>query len=434
VDLFGSTDLTFVLVLANFIGGLGAGSLASRAIAERLSRLPALRSPLRQYGVVELMVSACALLTLAAAAVPPDWLGAFPYQKRGEIFELSAAYQIAKIAIATVCVFAPCFWMGVSFPLLCHGFRGDPRFPSALYAWNTLGACSGVLAAEFVLVPLLGHDGMFVAMIGASALLGAYFLLASARWRVPALEVTADASDAGGRGELTLGVLLTCAIASGLLTGALEADMFKRIKFAGIRTSTAMSFVSFWAVLAIFLGAAAVRGLARLRLVHIQVAYAGALVVYAATAWHLFALHDAIFGRLAPAESESATFAMRLFFPAGLVPLLVFVGALVFPALFLLSLLLPYVCNRIQVTAATSAWRTVGTPSRSVRERSRSPGSRRACRSSTRSSSRSFWSRSARPCWLRSRSAGGSRRGSRSPRPRRCSRAACSRRAGSTAR
>ena len=83
VDLFGSTDLTFVLVLANFIGGLGAGSLASRAIADRLSRIPALRSPLRQYGVVELMVSACALLTLAAAAVPPDWLGAFPYQKHG---------------------------------------------------------------------------------------------------------------------------------------------------------------------------------------------------------------------------------------------------------------------------------------------------------------------------------------------------------------
>ena len=348
VDLFGSTDLTFVLVLTNFIGGLGAGSLASRAIAARLARIPALRSPLRQYGVVELMVSACALLTLAAMAVPPDWLGAFPYEQRGGIFEPSAAYQIAKIAIATVCVFAPCFWMGVSFPLLCHGFRGDARFPSALYAWNTLGACSGVLAAEFVLVPQVGHDRMFILMIGASALLGAYFLFAGARWRVPALGASAGVGDASGSVGLTLGVLLTCAVASGLLTGALEADMFKRIKFAGIRTSTAMSFVSFWAVLAIFLGAAAVRGLARLRLVHIQLAYAGALVVYAATAWHLFALHDAIFGRLAPADSQSAAFAMRLFFPAGLVPLLAFVGALVFPALFLLSLLLPYVCNRIQ--------------------------------------------------------------------------------------
>jgi spermidine synthase len=348
VDLFGSTDLTFMLVLANFIGGLGAGSLASRAIAERLARIPALRSPLRQYGVVELLVSACALLTLAAMAVPADWLGAFPYQQRGEIFEQSAAYQIAKIAIATVCVFAPCFWMGVSFPLLCHGFRGDARFPSALYAWNTLGACSGVLAAEFVLVPQLGHDRMFVLLIGASALLGAYFLFAGARWRVPALDASADAGDASGAGGLTLGVLLTCAVASGLLAGALEADMFKRIKFAGIRTSTAMSFISFWAVLAIFVGAAAVRGLAHLRFVHIQLAYAGALVVYAATAWHLFALHDAIFGRLAPGDTQSAALGMRLFFPAGLVPLLAFVGALVFPALFLLSLLLPYVCNRIQ--------------------------------------------------------------------------------------
>jgi spermidine synthase len=348
VDLFGSTDLTFVLVLTNFIGGLGAGSLASRAIAERLARIPALRSPLRQYGVVELMVSACALLTLAAMAVPPDWLGAFPYQQRGEIFEPSAAYQIAKIAIATVCVFAPCFWMGVSFPLLCHGFRDDERFPSALYAWNTLGACSGVIAAEFVLVPWLGHDRLFVLMIGASALLGAYFLFAAARWRVPVLGASADAGDASGTGALALGVLLTCAVASGLLTGAIEADTFKRIKFAGIRTSTAMSFVSFWAVLAIFLGAAAVRGLARLRLLHIQLAYAAALVVYAATAWNLYALHDAIFGRLAASDTQAATLPMRLFFPAGFLPLLVFVGMVVFPAVFLLSLLLPYVCNRIQ--------------------------------------------------------------------------------------
>jgi spermidine synthase len=348
VDLFGSTDLTFVLVLANFIGGLGAGSLASRAVAERLARHPALRSPLRQYGVVELLVSACALLTLAAMAVPPDWLGTFPYQRRGEIFELSATYQIAKIAIATVCVFAPCFWMGVSFPLLCHGFRGDPRFPSALYAWNTLGACSGVLAAEFLLVPWLGHDRMFVAMVGASALLGGYFLLAGARWRVPTLDAFADAGDAQGAGGLTLGVLLTCAVASGLLTGALEADMFKRIKFIGIRTSTAMSFVSFWAVLAIFLGAALVRAAARLRLFHIQLAYACALAVYAATAWRVYDIHDAVFGSLAPADTQAAMFPMRLFFPAGLVPLLAFVGAIVFPSLFLLSLLLPYVCNRIQ--------------------------------------------------------------------------------------
>jgi spermidine synthase len=346
VDLFGSTDLTFVLVLSNFIGGLGAGALASRAIGEWLARFPALRSPLRQYGLVELLVSACALLTLAALAVPPDWLGTFPYERRGEIFELGATYQIAKIAIATVCVFAPCFWMGVSFPLLCHGFRGDPRFPSALYAWNTLGACSGVLAAEFVLVPWLGHDRMFVLLIGASALLGAYFWLAGPRWDGVDAPF-ADAVDASGARGLTLGVLLTCAIASGLLAGALEADMFKRIKFAGIRTSTAMSFVSFWAVLAIFLGAALVRGVARLRLVHIQIAYAAALVVYAATAWNLYALHDAIFGSLAPADTQSAVFPMRLFFPAGLVPLLAYVGAIVFPALFLLSLLLPYVCNRI---------------------------------------------------------------------------------------
>jgi spermidine synthase len=347
VDLFGSTDLTFALVLANFIGGLGAGAFASHAIAERLARIEWLRHPLRQYGAVELGVSAAALLTLAAMSVPPDWLGAFPYRPDGRLFEPTAAYQLAKIVTATLCVFVPCFGMGVTFPLLCHAFRTDPRFPSALYAWNTLGACAGVLAAEFLLVPTLGHVRMFALLVVSSTLLGAFFLAAGDRLGLPAQEVFGD-SNASGTGDRVIGVLLACAIASGLLAGALEADMFKRIKFAGIRTSTAMSFVSLWAVLAIFLGAAAVRLIPRLRWRHVQIAYVAALIVYALTSHYLYAIHTHVFAWLAPAHTQDVAANMRLFFPAGLVPLLAFMGAIVFPTLFLLSLLLPHVCNRIQ--------------------------------------------------------------------------------------
>jgi spermidine synthase len=279
--------------------------------------------------------------------VPPDWLGAFPYELRDGILEPTAAYQIAKIAIATAGVFAPCFFMGVTFPLLCHAYRDDARFPAALYAWNTLGACTGVLASEFLLIPWLGHDWMFALLVAASALLGAYFVAAGGA--APAAEQTPLETERGG-GAASAGValLLVCAITSGLLAGVLEADMFKRIKFLGIRTSAAMSFVSFWAVLAIFAGAAAVRAFERLRLFHVQVAFAVALTVYVAITRNLYAIHERIFGWLAAPDTQVATLPTRLFFPAGLVPLLVYVGVAVLPVFTLISLLLPYVCNRIQ--------------------------------------------------------------------------------------
>src|ERR1022692_1071122 len=38
-DWFGSTSLSFALVVCNFIGGLGAGSLASRPITTWLARV-----------------------------------------------------------------------------------------------------------------------------------------------------------------------------------------------------------------------------------------------------------------------------------------------------------------------------------------------------------------------------------------------------------
>ena len=38
VDKFGSTNLTFVVVLCNFIGGLGVGALASRRVTELAER------------------------------------------------------------------------------------------------------------------------------------------------------------------------------------------------------------------------------------------------------------------------------------------------------------------------------------------------------------------------------------------------------------
>jgi len=351
-DWFGSTNLTFALVVCNFIAGLGVGALLSERLTVALGKRLGLSDRLRVYGIVELLVGVTVLLTILVAYLPADLWGSFPYTLRGNIWDQNDIYRVSQVIIAAACVFIPCVFMGVTFPLICNAFvavPGGERFPAALYAWNTLGACTGVLACQFMLLPWIGHSLTFWMMAGLNLCLGAYFLLTGG---APAAEAQLSSGGPGKPSEEPsvrgLSVLLTCAALSGLLSGVLEGDMFKRISFA-IQQSpgAAMSFISFWAILAIFLASFLVHRLPRLRLWHIKIAVLGC-VVYYAVAWEftytlIYALTRSNF------ESNMIMLAMRVpAFPASTFQLFYFVGIIVFPAYFLISLLLPYVCNRMQ--------------------------------------------------------------------------------------
>jgi len=343
VDRFGSTNLTFALVLCNFIAGLGVGSLISRRVATCLSKWFGIGDGLRCYGLVEILVAASVLLTLAFGLIPAGAWGHFPYTLQGNIYQPTTLYQFSKWGIAAGTIFVPCLFMGVTFPLLCNVFREDGRFPSKLYAWNTLGACSGVLACQFFLLQYFGHDRMLLVLAGANALFGAYFLLTGAAdtGDKPARSYsdsdgpggTADDESRetarGSQSELGAGtgvsVLIACAVLSGFLSGALEADMFRRVRFLGGYSNSAMSFVSFWAILAIFVGSSIIRKLASMQLKHIKIAYTAAFLCYFAT-WKSLSMFD----------------------ETNMVRLLSFSGLVVFPSYLLTSLLLPYVCNRLQ--------------------------------------------------------------------------------------
>src|SRR5258705_519527 len=102
---------------------------------------------------------------------------------------ISLGYQVAWLRI-----YADRFGStDLTFALLCHAYRDDPRFPSALYAWNTFGACCGVLVAEFVLLPRIGHNAMFYSLLGTNVLLAIYFLVLGRR----GASVERGAADAG---------------------------------------------------------------------------------------------------------------------------------------------------------------------------------------------------------------------------------------------
>ncbi|MEM7201493.1 MAG: tetratricopeptide repeat protein [Planctomycetota bacterium] len=358
VDRFGATNLTFALVLCNFILGLGCGGLASRAVTGWLARALRLRDRLRVYGVVELLVGASALLTIATQLIPSGAWGSFPYHLDGRGFYVpNAGYHGSELVLATVCVFVPCFFMGVTFPLLCQVFAAAQRFPSALYAWNTLGACSGVLVLQFALLPHLGHDRSLWLIAVANIVLGAFFVGTGGAPR-QATAAEAQPLIAAGAAPASSSVRpaywLTLAVLSGLLAGALEGDMFKRVAFLGGNSSAAMSFVSFWAILAIFLASWFVRAAPGLRLKHIKVAAALAVACYA-MAWQLaypvrgwFIERDVQSALQAMPELSLADREANVRFPTGSLQLLAYVGMFVFPAFLGMSLLFPYACNRLQ--------------------------------------------------------------------------------------
>lgn len=351
-DWFGATNLAFALVVCNFIGGLGAGALASRRVSSGITGLLELRDPLRAYGVIEILISASACVTLAMQVIPADAWGSFPYTLANGIWFQNAAYRSSQLLIAIACVFVPCFLMGTTFPLLCHVFvaeRSGSRFPSALYAWNTLGACGGVIACQFVFLPLLGHSDTYWLLIATNFSIGAFFLTFGAGTRTLA-EPNSSRSPQFETSQQGAGVLIASALLSGILAGAVEGDLFKRLALVIPNNPGAtMPAISFWAIAAIFLGSAFVRLSRELHLMHIKAATMLAPVIYYLSWRYVYDAVDWLLkvGRSGsvPGEGFSIEFAG---FPASNLQLFLFVGVYAFPTCFLISLLFPYVCNRLQ--------------------------------------------------------------------------------------
>ncbi|HEY1725909.1 MAG TPA: hypothetical protein VGF89_10820 [Steroidobacteraceae bacterium] len=352
-DWFGSTSLSFALVVCNFIGGLGVGSLASGSVTRWIARTAGLTDALRLYGLIELLTAASAGLTLLASHLPPDLWGSFPYHLQDQIWVQDAGYRFGQVAVAMSCVFIPCFFMGTTFPLLSQLFLDAPggaRVPAALYGWNTFGACAGVVACQFLLLPLIGHSSTFWLMLGLNLCIAAFFLI-TGRAHTPAAALIPSgpgkypdpivASNSTG-----LALLLTCALIGGLLGGALEGDMFKRINLVVSNSPGALGpAISFWAILAIFLSSTLVWRMTRLRLLHIKIAFVVAALYYY-IAWLL--MYPTLVARLEARYVPTNHMGMINNFPDSIVELFAFVGGCVFVPYLLISLLLPYVCNQVQ--------------------------------------------------------------------------------------
>jgi hypothetical protein len=146
----GAALFSVTAVLTVFMGGLALGSLVGGRYLERAT------SPLRLYGVLEMLVGAYALaVPFIIRAVNP--LFKLLYQHHDPAL---AGLDWQRVLVCGIVLLVPTTLMGATLPVLVRyaiGRRGQPGGTiAALYGINAAGAVVGALAAGFALIPALG--------------------------------------------------------------------------------------------------------------------------------------------------------------------------------------------------------------------------------------------------------------------------------------
>ena len=186
-NVFGNTVYSASIVVAVFMLGLGVGSYAIGAWADRrYAQRP--DTLLRVYGVVELIIAALGLgisLLLPRLGELSAAVSSYTQDANGW-FVLSAGSYVMRGVIAVALLAPITLLMGGTLTLLIrHLVRRDvegatPRI-AVLYAVNTAGAALGCLLTDFSLVPSIGllYTQVLAVALNIVAGLGAFWLSAS---------------------------------------------------------------------------------------------------------------------------------------------------------------------------------------------------------------------------------------------------------------
>jgi predicted membrane-bound spermidine synthase len=158
--LLGSSVYAFATMLASFLLGIALGSAA----AARLARTPS--DGARGFALAQIGTAALSLAAFALADHLPALAAAMRAGRSGDPLG-NALVSAAALLPVTLCI-------GATFPFAVRVLAAAPEQASAasarVYAWNTVGAIVGAIAAGFVLLPWLGFAG--TATLGAVANLG----------------------------------------------------------------------------------------------------------------------------------------------------------------------------------------------------------------------------------------------------------------------
>ncbi|MDJ0790214.1 MAG: fused MFS/spermidine synthase [Myxococcota bacterium] len=182
--LLGSHSEATAAVLGIFLGGLSVGySLFGRITRRFVEQAEAEGRPPRLlllYGVVEAGIGLWALAFLPLLQVVQALSLTLPDTAPGLGFAIDVLLTVLLIGPPTVC-------MGGTIPILTQALARSlddaTRVHAWIYAFNTGGAFVGALSAGFVLVPVLGLQGVLHAMGVVNLAAGAVFLVLGLRAR-----------------------------------------------------------------------------------------------------------------------------------------------------------------------------------------------------------------------------------------------------------
>jgi spermidine synthase len=272
---FGVTTHAASTVLASFMGGLALGSFIAGRLADRSTR------PLRLFGLVELMIGACALATpTVLAAVHTAYIALFSHMP-----DSLALATLARFVMSFAVLLVPTALMGATFPIVLKssftGLDGVGTRVGLLYAANTGGAICGALLAGFSLIPHIGLTRSFllaaslngiVGLVAVTIGRGRRFLVtrtfaASAPTRAPTAEAEAGSNVSHARRAW---LILAVFAISGFASLALEVTWFRVLGILLGPTSYAFTLMLAAVLAGIALGSALITPLMRWRVDWLQ--------------------------------------------------------------------------------------------------------------------------------------------------------------------
>src|SRR6478735_6115233 len=172
VLVFGNTTQAVSAILTGFFGGMAIGAAVGGRSADRV------RSPLRLYGILELVLVLVVLVTpISFGLIREVYRGIYPSLEGSPTLLAIVRLGLAVLALAPATVL-----MGATFPSLTRYLARTSALSRAfgrLYAANTIGAIIGTLAAGLVLIELLGLSGALEAGAACSAVAGVTSLFLS---------------------------------------------------------------------------------------------------------------------------------------------------------------------------------------------------------------------------------------------------------------
>ena len=165
VLVFGNTTQAVSAILAGFFAGLAIGSWLGGRLADRV------RSPLRLYGILELILVVVVLATPLTFTLIRSFYGGLAATD-----DLSPQFlAVVRLILALFALAPATILMGATLPTLTRYLSANASLSHSfgrLYAANTIGAIVGTAAAGFVLIELLGLSGALFVGAGCSAVAG----------------------------------------------------------------------------------------------------------------------------------------------------------------------------------------------------------------------------------------------------------------------